>query len=57
MSIIYGLGKAFFEVGIYSYVGVISKPSESGKNFGTLFAIWGLRGFLINAIEISNYPT
>ena len=50
-SILYGLGSGFSTCGVLAYCGIISKSGVSGKNFGFLFLIWALTGFLNNAIE------
>ena len=54
-SIIYGLGSGMYASGVLAYCGVISSPGVSGKNFGFLYLIWAITGFLNDAIE--NYFT
>jgi hypothetical protein len=50
-SILYGLGAGFYTCGVLAYCGILSKSGVSGKNFGFLFLIWAITGFLNNAIE------
>ena len=55
-SIIYGLGSGMYASGVLAYCGVISSPGVSGKNFGFLYLIWAITGFLSEAISLDgNY--
>jgi len=45
-TILFGLGRGFFMCGVSSYCSLLSKPGDSGKNFGILWSTWAISPFL-----------